>query len=251
MFGVFHEHNLFCDLTGFFHTVMDNDVFNNLDLQKELPAEKFDIDLVLEGGAIDVNGQGMCLTTEQTLLHPNRNGAKNKSDIEKYLGDYLDVEKTIWLKEGLTNDHTDGHIDEIARFVGTNKIVCAYEDNVEDENFKILDDNYQVLKNTTDQNGKSFEIIKLPMPHMLYDDGVKAPVSYCNFYIGNEHIVPDNVLYGSVKDIFSFSYNIFFFFYRKFRIFIPDSFPDFNNRLFFDLSMTQFPRSLNFFFSNR
>jgi agmatine deiminase len=164
--------------------LIDNEVFNNLDL----PGEKFETKIVLEGGAIDVNGKGLCLTTEQTLMNPNRN-AKSKMDTEKYLADYLGIEKTIWLKEGLINDHTDGHIDEIARFVSANKILCAYEDNTEDENFKILDDNYQVLKNATDQNGKSFEIIKLPMPHMLYDDGIKAPVSYCNFYIANDIVL--------------------------------------------------------------
>ncbi len=165
--------------------LIDNDVFNNIDV----PGKKFQSDIVLEGGAIDVNGEGICLTTEQTLMNPNRNREKSKGDIEKYLADYLGVEKTIWLKKGLINDHTDGHIDEIARFVGPNKILSAYEDDFKDENFKILDDNYQVLKNSTDQNGKPFEIIKLPMPHMLYDDGNKAPVSYCNFYIGNETVL--------------------------------------------------------------
>src|SRR3989344_1216128 len=165
--------------------LIDNEVFNNI----SLPGKKFQPDMVLEGGAVDVNGEGMCLTTEQTLMKPNRNPAMSKTEIEKYLREYLGVEKVIWLKEGLTNDHTDGHIDEIARFVDKNKIICAYEDNTEDENFKILDDNYRILKNSTDQNGQSFEIIKLPMPHMLYDNGTKAPVSYCNFYIGNKVVL--------------------------------------------------------------
>lgn len=165
--------------------LVDNDVFNHLNLS----GEKFQTDIALEGGAVDVNGKGVCLTTEQTLMNPNRNPTKSKMDMEQYLADYLGIEKTIWLKEGLVNDHTDGHIDEIARFVGPNKILCAYEDNPQDENFKILDDNYKVLTNSTNQNGKSFEIIKLPMPHMLYDDGTKAPVSYCNFYIANNVVL--------------------------------------------------------------
>ena len=165
--------------------LIDNEVFNNINL----PGKKFQPDIVLEGGAVDVSGQGMCLTTLQTLMNPNRNPTKSKIDIENYLEEYLGVQKTIWLKEGLVNDHTDGHVDEIARFAGPNKILCAYEDNPKDENFKILDDNYQVLKNSTDQNGKPFEIIKLLMPHMFYSDGTKAPVSYCNFYIANSVVV--------------------------------------------------------------
>lgn len=163
----------------------DNEVFNILNPN----GKKFISKMVLEGGSIDVNGVGTLLTTEQTLLNKNRNPDLSKQQIEEYLNDYLGASKIIWLPKGLVNDHTDGHIDDIAKFAGPNKILCAYEENIEDENFKILDDNYQVLKNSTDQDGKLFELIKLPMPHMKYDDGLKAPVSYCNFYIGNEVIL--------------------------------------------------------------
>lgn len=165
--------------------LIDNDVFDHI----SLPGQKFEPGIVLEGGAIEVNGRGVCLTTEQCLLNPNRNPNLSKRDMEKYLADYLGVTKTIWLKEGLVNDHTDGYIDEIARFVGPNRIVCAYEDDEADENFAILCDNYRVLKNATDGKGKPFEIIKLPMPHMQYDDRTKAPVSYCNFYIANKVVL--------------------------------------------------------------
>lgn len=150
---------------------------------KELPIRK--PRAVIEGGAIDVNGEGVCLTTEQCLLNENRNPGKSKADIEKYLRDYLGITKTVWLKEGLVNDHTDGHIDEIARFVSPDKIVCAYENDKNDENYRILQDNYKTLSQATDVNGKPFEIIRLPMPHVRYDDGSNAPVSYTNFYIGN------------------------------------------------------------------
>ena len=150
---------------------------------KNLPIEK--PDAVIEGGAVDVNGEGMCLTTEQCLLNENRNPGKTKPDMEKYLEKYLGVRKTIWLKEGLINDHTDGHIDELARFAAANKIVCAYEDDEDDENYGILQANYKTLLEAADMNGKPFEIIRLPMPHMRYADGRKAPVSYTNFYIGN------------------------------------------------------------------
>jgi len=146
-------------------------------------------DLVLEGGAIDVNGEGVCLTTEQCVLNNNRNPGMTKEEIERYLHDYLGITKTIWLKEGLTNDHTDGHIDELARFVSENKIICAYEENPQDENYEILETNYKRLLDLSDSNGNAFEIIKLPMPHMYYEDGKKAPVSYTNFYVGNKVVL--------------------------------------------------------------
>jgi agmatine deiminase len=152
--------------------------------------------LVLEGGAIDVNGQGLCLTTEQCVLNENRNLGKTKKDIEEYLAKYLGVKKTIWLWKGLVNDHTDGHIDELARFVGPNKIVCAYEENPTDENYAILKNNYETLCGATNLEGKPFEVIKLPMPHLQFKETVaghpkssKAPVSYTNFYIGNSVVL--------------------------------------------------------------
>lgn len=163
----------------------DNKVFNILNPD----GEKFIAKMILEGGSVEINGTGVLLTTEQCLLNPNRNKELDKQQIENYLQDYLGASKIIWLKKGLVNDHTDGHIDDVAKFVSPNKILCAYEDNIEDENFEILNNNYQVLKNSTDQNGKPFELIKLPMPHMKYDDGEKAPVSYCNFYIGNKVVL--------------------------------------------------------------
>lgn len=153
-------------------------------------------ELVLEGGAIDVNGQGLCLTTEQCVLNENRNMGKTKKDIEEYFSQYLGIKKTIWLFQGLINDHTDGHIDELARFVGPNKIVCAYEDNEKDENYAILKNNYETLEAATNLEGKPFELIKLPMPHKIFPEGAagtekgsKAPVSYTNFYIGNSVIL--------------------------------------------------------------
>ena len=145
--------------------------------------------IIIEGGAIDVNGQGVCLTTEQCLLNENRNPGKTKADIEKYLGEYLGIRKTVWLKEGLVNDHTDGHIDELARFVATGKIVSAYEDDPDDENYGTLQANYKTLTEAADANGKPFDVVKLPMPHVRYDDGQKAPVSYTNFYIGNSVVL--------------------------------------------------------------
>jgi len=145
--------------------------------------------IILEGGAIESNGNGTILTTEQCLLKSNRNLGLSKEDNEQYLKDYLGAENIIWLKNGLINDHTDGHIDEIARFVATNTIICAYEDDVNDLNYSILNENFKILEGAVDKNGNKFKIIKLPMPHMNYDNGEKAPVSYANFYIGNSVIL--------------------------------------------------------------
>lgn len=150
-------------------------------------------ELVLEGGAIEVNGQGLCLTTEQCVLNENRNGGKTKKDVERFFASYLGIKKTIWLWKGLVNDHTDGHIDELARFVSPNKILCAYEDDPKDENYSILKNNYETLVVATDLAEKPFEVVKLPMPHMNYVGAAaglggadaKAPISYTNFYIGN------------------------------------------------------------------
>ena len=174
---------------------------------KILPVEKPQI--IIEGGAIDVNGEGVCLTTEQCLLNENRNPGKTKADIEKHLEDYLGIRKTVWLKEGLVNDHTDGHIDELARFVAPGKIVCAYEDDPDDENYRVLQDNYITLSRATDINGKPFEVVKLPMPHVCYEDGSKAPVSYTNFYIGNTVVLAptfedenDEEALGILRDCF-------------------------------------------------
>lgn len=157
----------------------DNDVFDKLS-----PAgEKFNLKMVLEGGSIEVDGQGNLITTLQCLLNPNRNPNLTKEQIEENLKKYLGVKNIIWLKRGLTNDHTDGHVDDIARLVGPGKVLTCYEDNPADENYEILKENYEILTKL------SFEIIKLPMPHMNYADGTKAPVSYANFYIGNKVVL--------------------------------------------------------------
>ncbi|HAE36860.1 MAG: Agmatine deiminase [Candidatus Nomurabacteria bacterium GW2011_GWF2_35_66] len=180
VYGKGHE-AYFADL------VKDDKVFNNI-----IDESKYKVyrpEVVLEGGAIESNGRGTLMTTEQCLLNFNRNGDFSKEQYEKYLKDYLGVENIIWLKNGIINDHTDGHIDEVARFVAPDTIVCAYEDDINDPNFHILDDNFSILTNAVDKDGNKFKVIKLPMPHMDYDDGVKAPVSYANFYIGNSVVL--------------------------------------------------------------
>lgn len=141
--------------------------------------------LALEGGAIDVNGRGSCLTTEQCLLHPNRNPHLQRTDIEQALHDYLGVHHTIWLGQGIAGDDTDGHVDDIARFVNPTTVVCALTDDPQDANYAVLQDNYQRLQAATDQDGCPLHIIPLPMPGRVGSATEPLPASYANLYIAN------------------------------------------------------------------
>ncbi|MBP7006556.1 MAG: agmatine deiminase family protein [Candidatus Pacebacteria bacterium] len=164
----------------------DDKVF--ISLKDSIPFEMHGAEFAMEGGAIDVNGKGTVLTTKECLIE-NRNLGKSKEETENVLKKYLGVKNIIWLNKGLTNDHTDGHIDEVARFVNPSKILIVSEDNPEDENYERLLENFNIISDSKDQDGNKFEVIKLPMPHMRYDDGSKAPVSYANFYITNKIVL--------------------------------------------------------------
>ena len=157
-------------------------------LNKSLTLPMFEPGIVLEGGSIDVNGEGTVLTTEQCLLNKNRNPRLTKRQIEQYLKDFLGCSKVLWLKEGIVGDDTDGHIDDIARFVSPDTVLCAYEDDPEDGNYPMLKENYDLLQKMTDQYGKKLKIIKLPMPGVVATDR-RWPASYANFYIGNSAVV--------------------------------------------------------------
>jgi len=148
----------------------------------------FEPGIVLEGGSIDVNGKGTLLTTEQCLLNKNRNSNLGKEQIEKLLKDYLGVTHIIWLKNGIAGDDTDGHIDDVARFVNPTTVVCAYADE-DDENSEALRMNYEILCQSTDQCGKKLKVVKLPMPGKVTYDGKRLPASYANFYIGNRTVL--------------------------------------------------------------
>lgn len=144
--------------------------------------------IVLEGGSIDVNGLGTCLTTESCLLNPNRNPQLKKEEIEDHLKNYLGLSHIIWLKGGIHGDDTDGHIDGIARFVNANTIVCCLEEDSNDENYAILMENYTRLLNATDLDGKRLNIVPLPMPARVDGDN-RLPASYANFYITNDSVL--------------------------------------------------------------
>lgn len=157
-------------------------------INDDLKLECFKPGIVLEGGSIDVNGRGTVLTTNQCLLNRNRNPSLEKVEIEAYLCEYLGVSKIIWLNEGLAGDDTDGHVDDIARFVDPTTVLCAFEDDPEDENYTALKENYEILKASTDQDGNPLKVIKLPMPGRVGDEE-RLPASYTNFYIGNDVVL--------------------------------------------------------------
>ncbi len=157
-------------------------------MNDDLKMEFFKPGIVLEGGSIDVNGCGTVLTTEQCLLNSNRNPKLSKEEIEDYLREYLGASKVIWLEEGIAGDDTDGHVDDIARFVSPTTVLCAFEDDPEDENYIPLKRCYERLVSQTDQDGRPLHVIKLPMPGRVGEEK-RLPASYANFYIGNEAVM--------------------------------------------------------------
>lgn len=144
---------------------------------------------VLEGGSIDVNGAGTILTTESCLLHPNRNPNLTREEIEKNLCDYLGVTKVLWLGEGIEGDDTDGHVDDLTRFVEARTVVTMIEESSSDLNYKPLHENVKRLSKMTDQAGKALEILEIPLPAPIHYDGMRLPASYANFYVGNEVVL--------------------------------------------------------------
>ncbi len=158
-------------------------------IHKKMTIPYFEPEMVLEGGSIDVNGMGTLLTTEQCLLHPSRNPHLQKEEIEETLKAYFGVSHIIWLKNGISGDDTDGHVDDIARFVNPTTVVCAFESDENDENFPILKENFERLLDSTDQDGNALDVIRLPMPGPVHGDGERLPASYANFYIGNETVL--------------------------------------------------------------
>jgi agmatine deiminase len=153
------------------------------ELNKRLKLPMFAPGIVLEGGSIEVNGKGVVLTTEQCLLNQNRNPQLDRATIEEYLRDYLNVSKVLWLHQGIAGDDTDGHIDDITRFVAEDTVLCAFEEDPSDENYPILKDNYDRLL------GFGLNVIKLPMPAYIGDRHARLPASYANFYIGNAAVL--------------------------------------------------------------
>ena len=141
--------------------------------------------IVMEGGSIEPNGRGTLLTTESCLLNPNRNPSLSKEQIEGHLREFLGVRKILWLGEGIEGDDTDGHVDDLTRFVDPGTVVTVLEDDPHDRNFEPLRDNLARLREMTDQDGRPLRVVTLPMPRAMYQDDQRLPASYANFYIAN------------------------------------------------------------------
>jgi agmatine deiminase len=166
---------------------LDDVVPQHVSVLRQLPM--FTPGIVLEGGSVDVNGCGSLLTTESCLLNPNRNPHLGRAEIEQYLRDYFCVSQVLWLGEGIVGDDTDGHVDDLARFVNATTIVAVVEEDTADANYSILQDNLQRLRGMRDQNGDLFRIVELPMPSPVEYQGQRLPASYANFYIANGIVI--------------------------------------------------------------
>jgi agmatine deiminase len=145
--------------------------------------------IVMEGGSVEFNGKGTVLTTTSCLLNPNRNPHLSRPEIEQYLHRYYGVENILWLGDGIVGDDTDGHIDDLTRFVNETTVVTVIEENKTDENFSVLQENLKTLKKLRLENGKPMDIVELPMPAAVVYDDMRLPASYANFYIGNKYVL--------------------------------------------------------------
>lgn len=160
-----------------------------LKIAEEMNLEVFHPHIVMEGGSIDVNGCGTLLTTTACLLNPNRNPLLSQGEIEEKLCQYYNVDKVIWLGEGIEGDDTDGHVDDITRFVNPTTVVTVVEENKNDANYQVLQDNLSLLKTARLQDGKQLDIVELPMPSAVVWDDMRLPASYANFYIANKAVI--------------------------------------------------------------
>lgn len=166
---------------------LDNAIGNNISALYNLPV--FRPGIIMEGGSIEVNGKGSLLTTKACLLNKNRNPHLSQTEIENYLCQFYGVDNIIWLNEGVEGDDTDGHIDDISRFVDEQTIITVIEHNRHDSNYSILKENSAILEKVKLENGISPTIIELPMPEPVYLDGERLPASYANFYICNAGVI--------------------------------------------------------------
>jgi agmatine deiminase len=163
------------------------------DLDDAVPARVADVlglprfaaDFVLEGGSVEGNGMGTLLTTEACLLDPNRGPGRTRELMERRLGAWLGATNVLWLGEGIAGDDTDGHVDELARFVDPGTVVAAVEQDESDANFAPLAENLRRLRSMRDQDGKPLTVVPLPMPPALAIEGLRCPASYANFYLAN------------------------------------------------------------------
>lgn len=182
---------------GKYHFPGDDRVGERIAARAGVPSRRFDV--ILEGGGIDGDGLGTALTTRQCLLNPNRNPTLDQAALEAYLAEALGVTHVIWLDQGLLNDHTDGHVDNLARFVAPGTVVCMRAHDPDDPNRAVLDEIARVLRASRDAGGRALEVVEIPSPGRVVDaGGAIVPASYMNFYLGNSAVVVPT--YGTPHD---------------------------------------------------
>jgi len=155
------------------------------EVAKQLGLPVFAPGVVMEGGAVDFNGAGTVLTTTSCLLNRNRNAGLPKAEVERLLKAYYGQRHVVWLGDGIAGDDTDGHVDDLARFVGERIVVTAVEEDPRDANFHVLRDNRRRLARARDQDGRPFTVVELPMPAPVVHQGERLPATYVNFYFVN------------------------------------------------------------------
>lgn len=166
---------------------LDNAIPDKIAAHYKLPV--FHPGIIMEGGSVEFNGKGTILTTTACLLNKNRNPHLSQKQIEQYLCDYYGAEQILWLGDGIAGDDTDGHVDDITRFVNEDTVVTVIEENSGDENYQPLKENLEALEKMRLLNGKQLNIVELPMPNPVYYDERRLPASYANFYISNAAVI--------------------------------------------------------------
>ncbi|MEW6279335.1 MAG: agmatine deiminase family protein [Candidatus Eremiobacterota bacterium] len=162
-------------------------------LERILTGHRFEVPVVLEGGSLDVNGRGLALTTRQCLLHPRRNPGWSEADLERVLLENLGIERLVWLERGLEGDHTDGHIDTLARFLNEGTVACCVAEDPADPNHAVLQDNLERLE------AAGLDVVPVPLPAApRYLLGERLPLTYVNFYVANGIVLVPT--YGDVND---------------------------------------------------
>ncbi len=166
---------------------LDNEIPLLIAKEEKLPV--FTPGIIMEGGSVEFNGKGTVLTSRSCLLNENRNPQLNQNQIEEYLKNYYGVKQVLWVDDGIVGDDTDGHIDDTVRFVNEDTVLTVVESDPTDENYEILQTNLKQLKKMKLLNGKSLNIIELPMPAPVVYEGCRLPASYANFYIANKSVI--------------------------------------------------------------
>jgi agmatine deiminase len=179
--------------------ILPNDKEVSAKIASAAGLREFRIPWVCEGGSLEFDGEGTCLTSRQCLLNANRNGAVSEEQVEEFLIEALGVSKVLWVTDGLINDHTDGHIDTIVRFSAPGVVLCMQAHDENDPNREIMDNLAKELQAMTDAKGRKLKVVRIPSPGaILNEDDELMPASYLNFYIANTTVIVPT--YGSAWD---------------------------------------------------